>query len=116
MNGDDIRMIESRGRPRFLHKPAHSLGIAGELLGKDLESDAPVELCIVSQIHFTHPARADLGDDSIVREGFADHSALRLYRNSPRPSIERLINCRLFHLKSSVRDWLVPITDQATAG
>jgi|GEM_PF-4440312 len=43
-------------------------GIAGELFGEDFESNAPVELCIVSQIHFTHPTGTDPVDDAVMSD------------------------------------------------
>ena len=73
------------------HTNPQTMGDLGQsscicLLGKnqdfgeqDLQRHLSFQSSVSGELAFAHPADADPGDDPIVREGFADHSALRLY-------------------------------------
>src|SRR6266496_6613604 len=55
----DVRMIERCRGLRFLNKAAHAVLFGGQLTRQDLQGDFAFELCVLSQIHFTHSARAE---------------------------------------------------------
>ena len=76
---DDVRVIESRGRPRLLEEPRR--GLRGLFLLEDLERDATLEDVVVRAIDAPHPAAAE--------ERFDDESAdaiSPLERHPPRIS------------------------------
>jgi len=41
--------------------------------GQELEGNKPAELHILGLVHHTHPSAAQLLDDTVVRNGLADH-------------------------------------------
>ena len=61
-------MIESRSRASFQHKTAHPLFILGEGGGKNFERDFAIEAGVFGQINLAHTARAQFGQDAVVRE------------------------------------------------
>ena len=66
VNGQDVRMIERRGRARFLLEAAQPVSVFGERGGQNLDCDFAVEARVTRAVDFAHPARAELGDDTIV--------------------------------------------------
>jgi hypothetical protein len=49
------------------------LRIFGDLVGQKLESDEAAELDVFGLVDHTHAAAAEFLDDTIVRDGLADH-------------------------------------------
>src|SRR5262245_18950283 len=56
-NGDDVRMVERRGRARFLLEALHPLLISSELLRQEFERQLTSEPGILREINFSHSAR-----------------------------------------------------------
>ena len=76
VNCDGVGMVECGSRARLLLEAPDAGGVFGETGRQDFDRDLAVKPRVFREIDFSHPARADLGNDSIVREGFAEHSAL----------------------------------------
>ncbi len=64
-------MIQRRCRTGFLFESTETAGVGGHLLGQDFDSDFSAELEVFGLVHFTHPARAQLGEDFVVAESGA---------------------------------------------
>src|ERR1700738_763882 len=58
VDGEDMRMIQSRSGSGFLHESPQSMFVRGELLGEDFDRNRSTQFRIKSEIDFTHPARA----------------------------------------------------------
>jgi hypothetical protein len=58
VDGDDVRMIQSRSGASFLLETAQPGFVTVERFGQELERDAAAQTCVLSQIHIAHPARA----------------------------------------------------------
>src|SRR5713101_345169 len=75
-------MIQGGGGPRFALESLQRLRIAGQFLGKELQRDVTAQLEVFGFVYHTHAAATELPQDSIVRDGFADHG-----RSTPAPSV-----------------------------
>jgi transposase len=53
---------------RFLHKPVHALLIGSNACGQYFQRNFALQLCILCEIHVTHPARAKFRDGTVMRE------------------------------------------------
>ena len=73
VNRENVRMIQGRGRSRFLREPPYAVLIGDELRRQHLHRDLPAEPHILRQIHLAHAARAELFDDPIVGNVPANH-------------------------------------------
>jgi len=62
-----------RGSSGFLEKALAGLRIAFRVLGKELQRDLTAERYVLGTIHSTHPPFTEFGEDTIVRDGLADH-------------------------------------------
>ncbi len=74
VNRADVRVVE-RGRGESF--PLE--GLAGsriilQFCRQELQRDMAVQLEVFGFVHHTHPAAAELFNDAIVRDGFADHA------------------------------------------
>ena len=65
---DDIGMIERRNGSGLTDKPAHAVSIFGEFRWQNFQRDATVEFRVLGQVHFAHPALADLGADFVMTQ------------------------------------------------
>src|ERR1700674_1501203 len=70
----DVRMIQGRGSLGFALKAAQDLRVFGYFVGQELQGNKPAELHILSFVDNTHATAAQLLDDTVVRDGLADHS------------------------------------------
>src|SRR5262249_23508839 len=71
---NDVGMVEGRRGASLLDEPL-APGRVGSSLGReDLDGDGPVEVGVVSLVHHAHGALAELLQNLIMSEGFADHS------------------------------------------
>lgn len=70
---DDVRMIERSDGFGFSGETGAAFHACGKCRRKDLESDLAIQLGVFGQIDVTHPARANLLQDLVVREGLSDH-------------------------------------------
>jgi len=57
----------------FALETPQSSRIRSHALGQELQRDAAMQLEIFSLVDHTHPAAAQLAQDAVVRDGFADH-------------------------------------------
>ena len=74
INVSDVRMVQRRRSFRLAHEALHPISIRSNLSGQNLQSNLAIKLCILRQIHFAHPAHAELRDDFVVRNGLVDES------------------------------------------
>jgi hypothetical protein len=58
-DGDDVRVIESGGRPRLLHEPPASVLVREALGGKYLDRNLAPQARIARAIHFAHASGPD---------------------------------------------------------
>ena len=65
VQGNDVRMGESRGRARFAQKPLAR--IAGELSRKHLDRHVAIQKWFVREIHGTHATPSEQPDDFVLR-------------------------------------------------
>ncbi len=70
---DNIRVIQGRNRLRLPPESGQSLCILGYLIGQKLQSHKAMQPRILGFVDHTHPATAELIDDTVVRDGLADH-------------------------------------------
>jgi|SRR5260370_29080606 len=69
-----VGVIE-RGRSlRLLNETTQAISIGRKVAGQYLQCHSAAELRIFRQIHLAHPARAELRDDSVLRDGLVDES------------------------------------------
>jgi hypothetical protein len=68
MDGQDVRMVESRHRLGFLLEPAEAVGLALAARGHDLECDVPPEARVTRPIDLAHSPGADRGQDLVGAE------------------------------------------------
>src|SRR5262245_60069718 len=59
-NGDDVRMVERRGRARLLLESLHPLSISRELLRQEFERQLASEPGILREVNFSHSARPQM--------------------------------------------------------
>src|SRR5688572_2497512 len=74
-------MVERGGGTGFALETLQSLAIFGKLLGKELQGDAASEPCVFGLVHHAHAPAPELLDDSIVRDGLADHGGNTMPRS-----------------------------------
>ena len=72
INGDDVRMIQRQDGASLLLEATHSLLIFGEKAGQPFERDFTTHPGVVSEVHFAHPAGAQMLDDLIVADALSD--------------------------------------------
>ena len=77
----DVRVLDQRRGPRFLEHPLAADTIVHEILGQDLERHLAPQVQVARAIHHAHAAAADLLDDFVVRERWADHFGVVVIAN-----------------------------------
>ena len=65
-------MVEGGENLGFAAEPSHSVGIGGELVGKDFQRDVPAQLGVPGPVDLAHAAGADGGDNLIVANTSAE--------------------------------------------
>src|SRR5580704_6696388 len=73
VDGADVGMIQCRGSLRLPLKPTQGLRIAGYLFRQELQGDKAAQAGVFGFVNHAHPASAQLFDNSIVRDGLANH-------------------------------------------
>ena len=63
-----VGMAQRGRRLRFAYETFHAVAIRSDIGGKDLQRYFAIELGVLREIHLTHSARADFGDDAVMRE------------------------------------------------
>jgi hypothetical protein len=69
----DMGVVEPRGRACLALEALEGLGVLHRVVGQELQGDVPPQVGVFRLVHHPHPSAAELGEDSIVRDGFADH-------------------------------------------
>ena len=69
----NVGMIQRRRRARLSPKTFQSLWNLGQVVGKKFKRDKPAEGGILGLVDNTHAAATQRFEDSIVRDGLADH-------------------------------------------
>src|SRR5262245_13196832 len=59
MNRENVRIVESRGRLRFLLKATNAIWVCSKSGGQQLERNLASKLGVFGQVDFTHPSCAD---------------------------------------------------------
>ena len=73
VNGADVGMVESRGGAGFALEALAGLGVVGEFVGKEFESDAAAETEIFRLVDHAHASPAELLQDAIVGDSLSEH-------------------------------------------
>ena len=71
----DVGMVQCRGRLGFALETAECLRVFGYVVGQELEGHKAIELHVLGLVDHTHPAAAQLLDDAVMGEGFADQGS-----------------------------------------
>ena len=74
VDGADIGMVESGGRPRFPLETVQGLRVLREVIGQKFQGDKAAKLYVLRLVDHAHPAAAQFLDDAVVRNGLADHA------------------------------------------
>jgi hypothetical protein len=72
MKGADARMIERRCRTRFTLESLERLPILPKTVRQKLQGDESAEPRVFGFVDDAHPATADLLDDTVMGDSFAD--------------------------------------------
>ena len=70
----DVGVVQRGGGTRFDAKPFHGMSISHEVFWNEFESNLAPKAGVVSAVNDAHTAGAELVDDTIMRNGFADHA------------------------------------------
>src|SRR5208282_6362628 len=74
VDGADIRVVQSGSRARFALKTVEREGIFFRLGRQEFEGDMPAQVHVLRFVDNTHPSATQLREDTVVRDGLADHS------------------------------------------
>jgi hypothetical protein len=69
-------MVQGRGGTGLAAKSFERLRILGYIVGQEFEGDETPEFGVFGLIYHAHPTTSKLVDNSVVRDGLADHGAL----------------------------------------
>src|ERR1035437_7767042 len=69
----NIGVIQRGGSLGLALKSGKYLRVASNILRQELEGDEAMQPSVLSLVHHTHPAAAQLLDDAVVRDGLAEH-------------------------------------------
>jgi hypothetical protein len=78
MNGADVRMIQSGGRPGLALETLQGVGVAGEFVRQEFESDETVQARVFGLVDHAHSAAAQLLDDAVVGDAPANREGGRI--------------------------------------
>jgi hypothetical protein len=65
VDGENVRVIQRRGRARFLFKPSRAIGIGHDVGGQDFDGDIASESRIVRAVDLAHTSSTDKGGDLV---------------------------------------------------
>jgi hypothetical protein len=83
VNGADIGVVQGRCGLRFALKAGEGLGIAGNVIGQELEGYEAMQASVFGFVDNTHATAAQLFDDAVVRDGLTDHWFSRSVESRP---------------------------------
>ena len=72
----DVRVVQGRGRARFLLEALAAIGMGGRVGRQHLDRHVASEPGVGRAIDLSHPARADRGGDAVLAETAADHDEI----------------------------------------
>src|SRR5262249_34478649 len=67
VNRADVRMVQSRGRPRLALEAFEGLGVLGVFMGQELQSHEPAQADVLRFVDNAHAAAAEHFRNAIVR-------------------------------------------------
>ena len=73
INGGDVRVVDRRRGASLRLETTPAIRVSGDILGKDLDRDRPIETGIHCQIDLTHPTLTEFVGDAEMGEGGTDH-------------------------------------------
>ena len=76
VDGDDVGMVQRGGGLRFLDEAAAALGIARHFRRQHFDGDKAVEPRVLRLVDIAHAARAQLLEQLVLKNSFADHAVL----------------------------------------
>src|SRR5580692_2036509 len=109
IDGADIGVVEGGRSLRFALEAGQSLRILRNLVRQELQGYKAVQLYVLSFVHHTHAAAAELLDDPIVRDGLADHGIRAMLGGMRGPSQWKPRHCR--YPKGLPSQWRCYISD-----
>jgi hypothetical protein len=77
INGANVWMVQGGGSFSFALESSDGLGIAGKLIGQELQGNEAVKPRVLGFVDDTHTAAAQLLDDAVVRDGLTDELGRR---------------------------------------
>ena len=69
----NVLVIQARGCLGFSDETGFVFGVFDGVGGQELQRDGTFELGVLGLVDHPHAAPADLGEDLVVGDGFADH-------------------------------------------
>lgn len=72
----DVRVIQGGRGMRLAAESFERLRVLGYIFGQEFQSDESTKFGVLSLVHHTHTAAAQLLDNAVVRDGLTDHGAL----------------------------------------
>src|SRR5262249_6992415 len=72
VDGDDVGMIESRGRAGLLFEALQTRGVRGHFRRQDLDRNFPRQAHVTSPVNLPHAPRAERSEDLVGTESSAD--------------------------------------------
>ena len=97
VNGDEMRVIQRRRRPRLEHEALEAIRVTRHILAKDLESQVTAEHGVLGKIDLAHAAAGDEPGDvetsnRRIRQVFVGHGRSRyLTRTDARSRAARIL-------------------------
>src|ERR1700758_3520825 len=73
INRADVGVIQRGCRTRLSAKTLEGMWVLGQVVRKKLKRDKPSKRSVLGLVHNTHAAAAQLFDDAVVGDSFADH-------------------------------------------
>ena len=73
VDGANVRMIQRGSRPGLRSQPLNRLRVLAEFVGYELQRDLAAQAGVLAGVDHTHPARAQLARDAIVRNCPPEH-------------------------------------------
>src|SRR4029079_7239628 len=77
VDGADVGVVEGGGGTRLDAEEFDRLAIARQILGDELKSDRTSQPAVIGAKYHAHATSAELRDDAIVRDRFANHGEQR---------------------------------------
>ncbi len=73
VNRADVGMIQCRSGTRLTAEAFQSLGVAGDVLGQELQRHRAAEFGVLGLVHHSHAAATEFARDFVVGKGLPDH-------------------------------------------